>query len=93
MEKTGLEYAKKLHAEDPLAGYKERFYIPERETLDMDGVTKSLKPIIYMDGNSLGLASKDVEEEMKAEFERWKDLSTRSSGVDKRAAELQAKKS
>lgn len=91
MEKTGLDYANKLHTEDPLAGYKERFYIPERETLDMDGVTRSLKPILYMDGNSLGLASKDVEEEMKAEFERWKDLSTRRSGVDKRAAELQAK--
>jgi kynureninase len=91
MEKTGLDYANKLHAEDPLAGYKERFYIPERDTLDMDGVTKSIKPIIYMDGNSLGLASKDVEEEMKAEFERWKDLSTRRSGVDVKAAELQAK--
>ena len=88
--KTGLDFANKLNAEDPLAGYKARFYIPERETLDMDGVTKSVKPIIYMDGNSLGLASKDVEEEMKAEFERWKDLSTRRSGVDKKAAKLQA---
>ena len=91
MERTGLDYANKLHAEDPLARYKERFYIPERNTLDMDGLTKSIKPIIYMDGNSLGLASKDVEEEMKAEFERWKDLSTRRSGVDKKAAELQSK--
>jgi kynureninase len=89
--KTGLDYANKLNKEDPLTGYKQRFYIPTRETLDMDGKTKSNKPIIYMDGNSLGLASKDVEEEMKAEFERWKDLSTRRSGVDKKAAELQAK--
>ncbi len=89
--KTGLDYANKLNKEDPLVGYKQRFYIPTRETLDMDGKTKSNKPIIYMDGNSLGLASKDVEEEMKAEFERWKDLSTRRSGVDKKAAELQAK--
>ncbi|MFH1179088.1 MAG: kynureninase [Candidatus Bathyarchaeota archaeon] len=88
---TGLDYANKLNKEDPLTGYKQRFYIPTRETLDMDGKTKSNKPIIYMDGNSLGLASKDVEEEMKAEFERWKDLSTRRSGVDKKAAELQAK--
>ncbi|MCJ7732258.1 hypothetical protein MUP51_08075, partial [Candidatus Bathyarchaeota archaeon] len=88
--KTGLDYANKLNKEDPLTGYKQRFYIPTRETLDMDGKTKSNKPIIYMDGNSLGLASKDVEEEMKAEFERWKDLSTRRSGVDKKAAKLQA---
>ncbi len=88
--KTGLDYANKLNKEDPLTGYKQRFYIPMRETLDMDGKTKSNKPIIYMDGNSLGLASKDVEEEMKAEFERWKDLSTRRSGVDKKAAKLQA---
>ena len=88
---TGIDFAKKLDAEDPLARYKERFYIPERESLDMDGVSKSIKPIIYMDGNSLGLASKDVEEEMLAEFERWKELTTRRSGRDKKAAELQAK--
>ena len=91
MHKTGIDYAYKLDEEDPLADYKKRFYIPERETLDMDGVSKSTKPIIYMDGNSLGLASKDVEEEMKEEFERWKNLTTRRSGVDKLAAELQAK--
>ena len=89
--KTGIDFAKKLDKEDPLAKYKERFYIPKRESLNMDGKSKSTKPIIYMDGNSLGLASKDVEEEMKAEFERWKDLTTRRSGVDKKAAELQAK--
>ena len=40
--KTGLDYADKLNKEDPLAGYKERFYIPTRETIDMDGVTKSV---------------------------------------------------
>jgi kynureninase len=91
MHKTGIDYAHKLDEEDPLANYKQRFYIPERETLDMDGVSKSTKPIIYMDGNSLGLASKDVEEEMKEEFERWKNLTTRRSDVDKLAAELQAK--
>ncbi len=75
--KIGVDFAKKLDKEDPLASYKKKFYIPERETLNMDGKTKSVKPIIYMDGNSLGLASKDVEEEIKAEFERWKNLSTR----------------
>jgi kynureninase len=89
--KTGIEFANMLDKDDPLAGYKSGFYIPERESLGMDGKTKSLKPIIYMDGNSLGLASKDVEEEMKAEFERWKNLTARRSGIDKKTAELQAK--
>jgi kynureninase len=82
-----LEYAKKLDEEDPLAAFKERFYIPTKK---LSGKRKP-SPIIYMDGNSLGLASKDVEEEMIAEFERWKNLSTRRSGVDKKTAELQAK--
>ena len=77
--------------EDTLADYKRRFYIPEIESLNMDGETKSVKPIIYMDGNSLGLASKDAEEELRAEFERWKILMSRNSGIEKRAAELQAK--
>lgn len=89
--KTGLDYAKTLDREDPLATYKKRFYIPERESLDMNGRTKSIKPIIYMDGNSLGLASKDAEEELKEEFERWKNLTARRSGIDKKTAELQAK--
>jgi kynureninase len=89
--KVGADFAKKLDKEDPLTGYKKRFYIPWKEVLDMDGKTKSVKPIIYMDGNSLGLASKDVEKEMKAEFERWKNLTTRHSGIDKKAAEYQAK--
>jgi len=88
--KTGIDYAYELDNVDPLATYKNRFYIPNRETLDMDGVSKSIKPIIYMDGNSLGLASKDVEDEMKIEFERWKNLTARRSGVDKLTAELQA---
>ena len=88
--KTGINYAYELDNDDPLAAYKNRFYIPNMETLDMDGVSKSIKPIIYMDGNSLGLASKDVEEEMKIEFERWKNLTARRSGVDKLTAELQA---
>jgi kynureninase len=88
--KTDLDFAKKLDKADPLAAYKKRFYIPEWESLGMDGKTKSVKPIIYMDGNSLGLASKDAEEELKEEFERWKNLTARRSGIDKKTAELQA---
>jgi kynureninase len=88
--KLGLEYAEKLDREDPLAGFKERFYIPAKECLDMDGKTRSVKPIIYMDGNSLGLLSRDAEAETVAELERWKDLTSRRSGIDKEAADLQA---
>jgi kynureninase len=88
--KIDLEYAQKLDKADPLADYKNRFYIPHKESLDMNNMTKSVKPIIYMDGNSLGLASVDAEEELKAEFERWKNLTARRSGVDRKCAELQA---
>ena len=41
------DYAKELDARDPLRGFRERFYVkPDR---------------IYLDGNSLGLASRDAE--------------------------------
>jgi kynureninase len=43
----GMDYALRLDAEDPLASYKDRFY--------------HLPGKIYMDGNSLGLVSKDAE--------------------------------
>ncbi len=57
----GEEYALRMDAEDPLAPYRERFYqIPGK---------------IYMDGNSLGLLSKDAERSLKRVFEEWKDLS------------------
>src|SRR4030042_469136 len=44
----GEDYAFRLDAEDPLAGYRDRFYLP--------------RDSIYMDGNSLGLMSVDPEE-------------------------------
>lgn len=88
---TGLDFARKFDLEDPLAKFKQRFYIPERESLDSDGVKRSVKPVIYMDGNSLGLLSKDVEAEVITELSRWKDLTSRRSGIDKKSAELQAK--
>jgi len=57
----GEEYALRMDAEDPLAPYRERFYqIPGK---------------IYMDGNSLGLLSKDAERSLKRVFEEWKSLS------------------
>lgn len=53
-----LEYARKRDAEDVLSKFKERFYIQ--------------KDTIYMDGNSLGLASKDAEECVLKAIEDWK---------------------
>ena len=41
------DYAQRMDTEDILAKYKDRFY--------------KLKDTIYMDGNSLGLMSKDAE--------------------------------
>ena len=54
------DYALKLDAKDPLAGYKERFY--------------SLPDSIYMDGNSLGLMSKDAERTLNRVINEWKVL-------------------
>ncbi len=44
------EFAQRMDQEDIIAQYRERFYLKEDE--------------IYMDGNSLGLASKDAEESL-----------------------------
>ncbi|TEU10039.1 kynureninase, partial [Candidatus Bathyarchaeota archaeon] len=56
----GEDYALRLDAEDPLAGYKDRFY--------------HLPGKIYMDGNSLGLLSRDAEESLLQILEEWKTL-------------------
>lgn len=54
------QHAMELDAKDPLAGYKERFY--------------ALPGKIYMDGNSLGLMSKDAERTLVRVIEEWKNL-------------------
>ncbi|MFB0918603.1 MAG: kynureninase [Clostridiaceae bacterium] len=50
--------AKKLDYEDPLKAFRERFYVDETR--------------IYMDGNSLGLCSKDAEKHLLEVLEVWK---------------------
>lgn len=57
--KPGLEYAKELDQKDPLRKFRDRFYQLEGNK-------------IYMDGNSLGLASVDAEEALTRMFEVWK---------------------
>jgi kynureninase len=56
----GEDYALKLDADDPLAVFKNRFY--------------PIKGSIYMDGNSLGLMSKDAEETLLRVLNEWKTL-------------------
>ncbi len=48
----GMDYALRMDAEDPLASFKDRFY--------------HLPGIIYMDGNSLGLLSRDAKASLMA---------------------------
>lgn len=54
----GLDYAKKLDATDPLRKMRDRFFVQEGQ--------------IYMDGNSLGLCSKDAEAAILDVLEVWK---------------------
>jgi kynureninase len=56
----GLDYALRMDVEDPLASFKDRFY--------------HLPGIIYMDGNSLGLLSRDAEVSLLEVLEEWKTL-------------------
>lgn len=54
------EYAEKLDARDELREYSDHFY--------------KLKNTIYMDGNSLGLLSREAEESVNRIMEEWKQL-------------------
>lgn len=54
----GVAFAKMLDAEDPLRDIRDRFYVNDGE--------------IYMDGNSLGLCSKDAEHSVLHALEVWK---------------------
>ncbi len=54
------EGAHELDAKDPLSQFRERFYIPGG--------------VIYMDGNSLGLLSKEAEQCLSRVVTEWKTL-------------------
>ncbi|WP_010283193.1 kynureninase [Bacillus timonensis] len=55
-----LEYTRKLDREDPLAKFREEFYLQPNT--------------IYMDGNSLGLLSKRAERTLLHTLEDWKEF-------------------
>ncbi len=57
---TTVNYARQLDADDVLAHFRRRFYLNEG--------------CIYMDGNSLGLMSKDAEENVLRVMSEWKTL-------------------
>ncbi len=57
---AGKEGALELDKQDQLAAYRTRFYLPPNK--------------IYMDGNSLGLLSKDGEESLLSVLDQWKHL-------------------
>ena len=59
-----LEFAREMDAQDPLAAFRNRFYMPQK-----DG-----KDCIYLCGNSLGLQPKSVREKIEQELIDWQNL-------------------
>jgi kynureninase len=57
---SGEDFALAMDKKDPMAKFRDRFYLKEGE--------------IYMDGNSLGLMSKDAEDSLHEVIEEWKNL-------------------
>ena len=57
---TAEGYALALDAADPLSAFRERFYVPEGT--------------VYLDGNSLGLLSREAEAEVLRALAEWKRL-------------------
>ena len=57
-------FALLLDSQDPLSKFRDRFYIPENNT-------------IYLDGNSLGLSSKDAELNILRVIDEWKKMGIR----------------
>src|SRR5215204_6304433 len=74
LDLTGDSYARDLDARDPLAAFRERFYV-QPDT-------------IYLDGNSLGLLSKDAEAALLGALDDWKRPSTGRRGSGARSWRL-----
>ena len=62
---TGLEFARQLDRDDPLAHFRDEFNIPRQG----DG-----SPEIYLCGNSLGLQPKRARDYVTAELDKWATL-------------------
>ena len=59
-----LEFAREMDAQDPLAAFRNRFYMPQKDGIDC----------IYLCGNSLGLQPKSVREKIEQELIDWQNL-------------------
>ncbi len=64
----GLEYSKFMDKQDKLSHLRQRFHINDDE--------------IYMDGNSLGLSSRDAEDALNKMFKVWREEAIRIWGAD-----------
>jgi kynureninase len=63
MTDTTVEEARRRDENDPLSSIRDRFFVPEGER--------------YMDGNSLGLLSRDAEAALDRAVDQWRDLAIR----------------
>ena len=59
-----LEFAQTMDQQDPLNGYREKFYLPQ----------KNGKDVIYFCGNSLGLQPKSTRAYIEQELKDWETL-------------------
>ncbi len=60
---TGLDFARRMDRQDPLAKFRDRFHIPQTA----DGEDE-----IYLCGNSLGLQPKSTADAVAAELDSWR---------------------
>ncbi|MBM3464768.1 MAG: kynureninase, partial [Armatimonadetes bacterium] len=59
-----IEQARALDAEDPLARWREEFWIPR---------TRQGEELVYLSGNSLGLQPRGVEQALLDELRDWRN--------------------
>lgn len=62
--KNSIEFAKEADADDPLAGFRDVFHVPQHNGEDC----------VYLIGNSLGLQPKTVKEYVNRELDDWATL-------------------
>ena len=65
MFQNSLQFAQEQDQKNPLAAYREKFYIPK----DKNG-----KDLIYFTGNSLGLQPKSAKDYIDVELKDWAEL-------------------
>ena len=64
---NSLDFARQLDQQDPLATYRDQFFIPRRETGEE----------VYLVGNSLGLQPKQTPEYIQQELANWQTRGVR----------------